>query len=189
MEALGDRVDAKLESGDVRLTQGGEPTFVSIDDMDEQNGTPPRYRRRNAASREAHHRLKARFAPGAMLHFGQGKWYPGKPLPRWALGVYWRVDGKPIWRDETLVAQSGKDYGFAPAQAKKFIEALAGRLSLDPGHVIAAFEDVWQMVHQEQALPVNVDPLKADLKDPDERKRLARLSSAVWARLPATCCP
>src|SRR6267143_5707867 len=84
-------------------------------------------------------------------------------------------DALPIWRDETLVAQSGKDYGFTPAHAKKFLEALAGRLSLDPGHVIAAFEDVWQMVHQEQALPVNVDPLKADLKDPDERKRLARL--------------
>src|SRR5260370_36026892 len=80
-----------------------------------------------------------------------------------------------MWRDEALVAQGGKDYGFTPAHAKKFIEVLAGRPSLDPGHVIAAFEGVWQMVHQEQALPVNVDPLKADLKDPDERKRLARL--------------
>ena len=176
MEALGDRVDAKLESGDVRLTQGGEPTFVSIDDLDgpEWNITALSPKKRSLAEKLTH-RLKARFAPGAMLHFGQGKWYPGEPLPRWALGVYWRVDGKPIWRDETLVAQGGKDYGFTPAQAKKFIEVLAGRLSLDPGHVIAAFEDVWQMVHQEQALPVNVDPLKADLKDPDERKRLARL--------------
>jgi uncharacterized protein (DUF2126 family) len=176
MEALGDRVDAKLESGDVRLTQGGEPTFVSIDDVDgpEWSITALSPKKRSLAEKLTH-RLKARFAPGAMLHFGQGKWYPGEPLPRWALGVYWRVDGKPIWRDETLVAQSGKDYGFTPAHAKKFIEVLAGRLSLDPGHVIAAFEDVWQMVHQEQALPVNVDPLKADLKDPDERKRLARL--------------
>jgi len=176
MEALGDRVDAKLESGDVRLTQGGEPTFVSIDDPDgpEWSITALSPKKRSLAEKLTH-RLKARFAPGAMLHFGQGKWYPGEPLPRWALGVYWRVDGKPIWRDETLVAQSGKDYSFTPAHAKKFIEALAGRLSLDPRHVIAAFEDVWQMVHQEQALPVNVDPLKADLKDPDERKRLARL--------------
>jgi len=176
MEALGDQVDAQLESGDVRLTQGGEPTFVSIDDMDgpEWNITALSPKKRSLAE-QLTHRLKARFAPGAMLHFGQGKWYPGEPLPRWALGICWRVDGKPIWRDETLVAQDGKDYGFTPAHAKKFVEALAGRLSLDPGHAIAAFEDVWQMVHQEQALPVNVDPLKADLKDPDERKRLARV--------------
>src|SRR5882762_5542576 len=135
MEAFGDQVDAKLESGDVRLTQGGEPTFVSIDDPDgpEWNITALSPKKRSLAEKLTH-RLKARFAPGAMLHFGQGKWYPGEPLPRWALGVYWRVDGKPIWRDETLVAQSGKDYGFTPARAKKFIEMLSGRLSLDPGH-------------------------------------------------------
>jgi len=176
MEALGDRVDAELKDRDVRLTQGGEPTFVSIDDMDgpEWNITALSPKKRQLAE-QLTHRLKARFAPGAMLHFGLGKWYPGEPLPRWALGIYWRVDGKPIWRDDKLVAKDGEDYGFTPAHAKKFVEALAGRLSLDPGQAIAAFEDVWQMVHQEQALPVNVDPLKADLKDPDQRKRLARL--------------
>ncbi len=176
MEALGDRVDAELTARDVRLTQGGEPTFVSIDDMDgpEWNITALSPKKLELAEKLLR-RLQARFAPGALLHFGQGKWYPGEPLPRWALGVYWRVDGKPIWRDAALVAEDAKDYGFTPADAKKFAEALAGRLSLHRSHAIPAFEDVWQMLQQEQALPINVDPLKADLKDADERKRLARV--------------
>ena len=176
MDALGERVDAELKSRDVRLTQGGEPTFVSIDDMDgpEWNISALSPKKLDLAQ-QLLRRLQARFAPGALLHFGQGKWYPGEPLPRWALGAYWRVDGKPVWRDAALVAEDGKDYGFTPADAKKFAQALAGRLALHPGHVIPAFEDVWQMLQQEHALPVNVDPLKADLKDADERRRLARV--------------
>jgi len=175
MLALGEKVDADLKAEDVRLTQGGEPTFVSIDDMEgpEWNVTALSPKKRELAE-QLMHRLQARFAPGALLHYGQGKWYPGEPLPRWALGVYWRADGRPIWRDAALAAQD-EDYGVAPAQAKSFAEELADRLSLHPGHVIPAFEDVWKHLRQEQALPVNVDPLKADLKDADERKRLARL--------------
>ena len=108
-------VDAELVAADVRLTQGGEPTFVSIDDMDgpEWNYTamsPEEARPRRSLLL----RLKARFAPGGLLHDGQGKWYPGEPLPRWALGVYWRTDGEPLWqrrRADCRHARAGSRHG------------------------------------------------------------------------------
>src|SRR6266571_7500832 len=118
IEALGHRIDAELHRNDVRLTMGGEPTFISIDDMDgaEWNFTAvgPEKRRLSVALIR---RLKDRFAPGGLLHFGQGKWYPGESLPRWALGCYWRRDGAPVWQDPALTADDERDYGFGEPEA------------------------------------------------------------------------
>ncbi len=176
IEALGEQVDVELEAGDVRLTQGGEPTFVSIDDMDgpEWNITALSPKKRELAG-ELVGRLKRRFTSGAMLHHGQGKWYPGEPLPRWALGIYWRRDGKPVWGDDSLIAGEGVDYGFGAVDAGRFAHKLTERLGLHPAYLIPAYEDVWASLQQEQNLPLNVDLLAADLKDADERRRLARL--------------
>jgi len=176
IDALGRRIDAELARDDVRLTQGGEPTFVSVDDMDgeEWNFTALSPKKRELAD-SLLRRLAARFATGGFLHTGQGKWYPGEPLPRWALGVWWRTDGKPLWRDSALIADA-RAAGTADADdAEKLAGGIAARLGIEAGFVIPAFEDVPRLLVAEAALPANADPLKADLSKPDERARLARL--------------
>jgi uncharacterized protein (DUF2126 family) len=176
IDALGARIDAELSAYDVRLTMGGEPTFVSVDDMDgvEWNFTALGADKRRLAGALVR-RLKDRFAPGALLHFGQGKWYPGESLPRWALGCWWRRDGVPIWEDDRLIADESIDYGHGCAEAQRFMLALVETLAVDAGHVVPAYEDIWHYLWRERRLPVDVDPLKSDLKDEDARARLARI--------------
>jgi len=176
IEALGRRVDADLEAGDVRLTMGGEPTFVSTDDMagDEWNTTALGPTKRILAD-ELMKRLKLRFAPGGLLHYGQGKWYPGESLPRWAFSCYWRKDGVPLWRDPSLLADETVDCGHTDREALRFITALAALLEVDPCFSMAGYEDVWYYLWKERRLPVNVDPLASELTEPEERLRLAKV--------------
>jgi uncharacterized protein (DUF2126 family) len=176
IEKLGHQVDADLRSGDVRLTMGGEPTFVSLDDADGAEWTTAALgsvKRQRAV--ELLGRLRHRFAPHGLLHFGQGKWYPGEPLPRWAFGCYWRKDGVPIWEDASLIAEDGKDYGYTAEDARQFLEALTRRLQVDAAFTIVAYEDVFYYLWKERKLPINVDPLDPKLEDPIERGRLARI--------------
>jgi uncharacterized protein (DUF2126 family) len=176
--AIGDRVDAELAAGDVRLTMGGEPTFVSIDDMDgdEWNtaATGPDKRRLGGVLLR---RVRDAFAPGALLHYGQGKWYPGESLPRWAFACFWRTDGVPLWRNSALAAEDDRHYGYGEAEARAFAEAIADRLSVDREHVLTAFEDPLAYVHKERQLPINIDPEDNALEDPEERERLRRVFS------------
>ncbi len=176
VDRLGEAVDEELAAMDVRLTQGGEPTFVSIDDMDgpEWNHAALSPRKRALAAALLA-RLARRFAPGGLWHDAQGKWYPGEPLPRWSLGVFWRTDGEPLWRDPARFADTAAGGTMGVDDARRFARALAERLRLPPERVIVAYEDVPQLLRDEAALPPNVDPLAADLASPTERARLARL--------------
>ena len=190
MVDLGDQVDAELKDNDVRLTMGGEPTFVSIDDMEgpEWNTTALSPKKRELAG-ELLQRLQSDFAPYALLHFGQGKWYPGEPLPRWALGCYWRADGQPLWRNPDLLDHGDLKRERKPADAITFMHALTRHLGLSERYVIEAFEDVALVVNHELRWPNNLDPLKSDLSDSDTRRRLATLiarglGDAVGAVLP-----
>jgi uncharacterized protein (DUF2126 family) len=176
IDALGDRLDAEIAAGDIRLTMGGEPTFVSIDDMDgaEWNVAALGPGKRARAG-DLVRRLKRQFAPGGLLHVGQGKWYPGESLPRWALGCWWRRDGVPIWTDERLIADDGVDYAHDAADAHRFITTLARALDVDPDYATPAYEDAWYYLWKERRLPVNVDPLESQLADAEARARLARV--------------
>jgi uncharacterized protein (DUF2126 family)/transglutaminase-like putative cysteine protease len=176
IQSLGHRIDEDLRAGDVRLTMGGEPTFVSVDDPDgaEWNFTAvsPAKRRLSGTLLK---RLRARMAPGSLLHYGQGKWYPGEPLPRWALSAYWRKDGVPIWKDESLIGDESRDYGHGTADAAELIRRLARDLGTDPAHVLPAYEDLFYYTWKERRLPSNVSPTSSQWKNPQERERLARI--------------
>ncbi len=178
IEDLGHAVDRELSDNDVRLTMGGEPTFVSIDDMDgaEWNiaALGPT---KKLLSEDLLLRLKRRFAPGGMLHIGQGKWYPGEQLPRWALACYWRKDGAAVWQDEALLGNERDGYDYGPDEAHRFVATLAKHLGVDAEHAQAACEDVFYYLWREARLPANVDPFDSKLKDPVERARLARVFS------------
>jgi len=176
IQALGGRIDQDICTSDIRLTMGGEPTFVSIGNMDaaEWNTAALGPEKRRLAERLLD-RLRKRFAPGGLLHYGQGKWYPGEPLPRWALACYWRADGVPLWHNRSLLAQESLRTDFGPLEARHFAETLARRLSLDPDYVNPAFEDPVYYLQKERQLPVNVDPVDNRLSDPGERERLRRV--------------
>jgi len=174
--ALGERVDAELKDNDVRLTMGGEPTFVSIDDMDADEWNtaalgPHKRERAEVLLR----RLRERFSPGAVLHYGQGKWYPGEPLPRWALACLWREDGTPVWRDSKLLADPTA-VGEAESEAvKAFARRLAARLGVPANNVEPGYEDVLYYLWKEGTLPENIDVLDSKVSDKLERVRLRRL--------------
>ncbi|HLO78627.1 MAG TPA: transglutaminase family protein, partial [Magnetospirillum sp.] len=187
---LGDAVDARLVAGDVRLTQGGEPTFVSALDMDAEewnvSAVGPTKR---AYADELIRRLRDRFAPGALITYGQGKWYPGESLPRWAFSLIWREDGEPVWENPALIALEGDDHRPDAETARTFTTRLAVNLGVDPAYANPVFEDPAHYLLREQALPLNVDPEDNKLADPEERARLARvfrqgLGTAVGMVLP-----
>ena len=173
---LGEEVDKQLVAGDVRLTMGGEPTFVSANGRDERewnlDALGPTKR---AYATDLVNKLRAEYGEGGFLHFGQGKWYPGEQLPRWALSIYWRADGKPIWKNPKLFADESHPITYTSKDADRFIHTLTKNLGLSDKYIEPTYEDVFYYLWRESKLPVNVDPFESNLDDEMERTRLKRV--------------
>ena len=174
--ALGDAVDRDLEAREVRLSVGGEPTFVSALEPDAPEwNTEALGGSKEAVADRLLRRLKDLWAPGSALFHGQGKWYPGEQLPRWAQSCFFRADGEPLWEDPRWIADTNKDYGHGGDDAGRFVQRLAAELGLERHGAREAFEDTWYYLWRERRLPTNVDPFDSRLEDPLERERLARI--------------
>lgn len=175
----GQRIEKRLVSEDVRLTMGGEPTFVSAEDMDDpQWQTEAVGPDKRVLSNLMLLRLRDRFAPGGLLHYGQGKWYPGESLPRWALTCMWRKDGQPIWQDPRWLADEGKDYGFTHDDGRKFVEQLSRRIGISAKLSFPVYEDTFHYLWRENRLPIDTDPADPKLEDPNERAMMMRTFQA-----------
>ncbi len=176
IDALGDAVDAKLVKGDVRLTMGGEPTFVSLDDRE---GMEWHYDalggNKKGLGKDVALRLRKRFAPGGLPMFTQGKWYPGEILPRWALPCFWRRDGVALWSTDDLLADPDVPLKHDTAMAEAFIQAVGAQLGIPKGYVLPLREDTPHYLLQERKLPLQDEILGSNVYERTERERLQTL--------------
>ena len=176
IDALGDRIETRLQDADIRLTVGGEPTFVSIDDREDNAwhyGALGGEKKRLA--KDLLLRLRGRFATGALTMFTQGKWYPGEILPRWAMPCFWRTDRKPVWKDATLLADPDRDLGHTAQTGKAFLSGLAETLGIPKSYVLPAREDTPYYLWKDARLPLTDEIMEADVYESAERKRLQTL--------------
>jgi len=175
IDRAGENIETKLQAQDMRLTMGGEPTFISASDRDAPEwNTDAVGPTKQSFADDLLRRLHKRFAPGGVLHHGQGKWYPGEPLPRWAYSIIWRGDGLPLWTDAELIAREGR--GRATVEtASDFVGKLAENLGLDEEYVHEVYEDPMHFVGTEALLPEDVTAEDSEREDPQERARLVRM--------------
>ncbi|MBN9083969.1 MAG: IMP dehydrogenase [Rhizobiales bacterium 62-17] len=175
LDELGEAVDRDILAQDMRLTMGGEPTFVSIDDFEAPEwNTAAVGPTKRALADELIRRLRERFAPGGFLHYGQGKWYPGESLPRWAFSLYWRKDGKPLWSDPGLISTMDNGGRATIDQAATLADGIAEKIGIEQEFVLAAYEDSAHWMVREGNLPFNVDPSDPKIDDAEERARMVR---------------
>ena len=173
--ALGAAVDDRLTEDDVRLTMGGEPTFVSVDDLESPQWTVaadgPEKR---ALAWDLVQRVQDRVAPDGLVQFGQGKWYPGEPLPRWQYGLHWRADGEPLWHDRDRLADPWSDGKHTIDDAEDLLRGIARHLDLPDDAVVTAYEDLLQVALREAQQPGGDPPdTDTDAVDPEDRAAVA----------------
>lgn len=176
IDMLGKKVDAALKKQDVRLTTGGEPTFVSFDDREHNTWHHDALGgNKKTLGKDMLYRLREHFAPNGLTMFVQGKWYPGEILPRWAMPCFWRKDGEVAWKDAALLADPDKPLKHNLKTAEKFIAALAKQLGIPKSYVLPAREDTPYYLWKDRRLPLQDEMMEADVFEQTERKRLQEL--------------
>jgi uncharacterized protein (DUF2126 family) len=181
IDDLGSKVDAALADENIKLTMGGEPTFISLDDMEsEQWNTAADGADKRRLAHELFLKMKKEFAPAPLTHYAQGKWYPGEPLPRWQYGCYWRPDGEPLWHNQALLADINQTYQFDYTDAQAFMTHLLDRIQVPSECMHTAYEDYVYYMWQEGSLPIDAHPKDADMVDAMSREGfLARLGEGI----------
>ena len=175
--AMGAAVDRALAAGNVRLTMGGEPTFVSATDIDEAGmehrcARPDQAAPRRSADAPAARALGA--GVGAADRVGQA--LSGRaaaalgavcPLARgWRAGLARSRHCWPPRRHRLRHAQP------TPRDSARLWPN--GCRSI-PSLIHPAYEDIHYYLWREHRLPANVLAEDAKLADPMERARLARV--------------
>ncbi|WP_179319931.1 transglutaminase family protein [Winogradskyella helgolandensis] len=161
IDKLGHKVERQLQKNDVRLTMGGEPTFISIDDLESPEwNTDADGPHKQKLAKELSKRLHHEFGKGGVLHHAQGKWYPGEPLPRWQIEICWRKDQRPIWYNKRYLGTYVDNYTVPPDYDKLFLETLTAYLGVSTQHIIPGFEDAFYFLWEHGNLPIDVDPTK-----------------------------
>ncbi len=186
IDAVGEQVDERLRRGDVRLTMGGEPTFVSLDDSTSAEwNTDADGPHKRALAGDLAERLRATYARGGIVHRGQGKWYPGEPLPRWNIALQWLADGTPLWRDPELFADpwSGAEDAAGPARAETLGREVTALLGLPAAQLLAAYEDPLAVFVADLRKPAGERP---DSEEPDVAALDAAVSDVAGWVLPIT---
>lgn len=177
IESVGEAVDERLRRGDVRLTMGGEPTFVALDDATSPEwNTDADGENKRALAGDLAERLRTLYAQGGVVHRGQGKWYPGEPLPRWNIALQWRTDGIALWNHPDLFADPwGAEVDAAAEQhAEELARAVTARLGLPAEQLHPAFEDPLAALVTEARLPYGSRP-----DEPEGADAVADLDDAV----------
>ncbi|WP_010521002.1 DUF2126 domain-containing protein [Aquimarina agarivorans] len=175
IDRLGKKVERDLQKGDVRLTMGGEPTFVSIDDMESaQWNTDADGPHKRKLANDLTKRLLDKIGKGGMLHHAQGKWYPGEPLPRWEIQLYWRKDDKKIWHDTKLLSSFAPNPIVPQGSDSLFLNTLCNYLNVSQNYILPTYEDAFYMLWEEGNLPVDIDISKENSEELI-RQRLAEI--------------
>ncbi|MGQ0842516.1 MAG: transglutaminase family protein [Sporichthyaceae bacterium] len=189
IDELGAEVDRRLLDGDVRLTMGGEPTFVAGEDKEsEQWRTDADGPEKRAMATALAAKLKDHYAPAGATMYTQGKWYPGEPLPRWEIRLAWRADDVALWANAALLDDPWSEPRVEPgSEAASAIVGdltaeLAHRLGVENSCIRPLFEDPLEQLAVEARLPTGPAP---DMPTKDVWPATGAARAAIVATLDA----